>query len=169
MGTAIAASGGGGRPAIRGGTGDGLSLAKALEVMSYRGTGDGLAGGPRAAPIAWRLPETAVRFGRPARSRQSGDSSRGATRALALPRDADAGSRHCRRRLPSATPHPPRAPANAVWAANPTARPVHCRAVANGCVSGHPDCMSGSASALNLVVWAESSGFGPLGKRNWSG
>ena len=47
----IAASGGGGRPAIRGGTGDGLSLAKALEVMSYRGTGDGLAGGPCTAPV----------------------------------------------------------------------------------------------------------------------
>lgn len=62
-----------------------------------------------------------------------------------------------------------RAPAKAAWAAIPTACLVHCRAVANGCVSGNPYCMFGSASALNLVVWAENSGFGPLGKRNRSG
>lgn len=64
--------------------------------------GGAWATGLRAAraqpPFAWTLPKTAVRFGRPAHGRRSGDSSCGSTRALILPRDADGDSRYCLRR-----------------------------------------------------------------------
>lgn len=78
------------------------------------------------SPIAWRLPETAVRFGRPVHSRRLDDSSCGAT--LAAP--------SCKRCV---NVNPDRASGSL---------PGRCERLPER----HPYCIFGSASALNLVV-----------------
>ena len=171
MGTVIAASGGGGRPAIRGGAcrrpcpqvWDSAKARYTRERM-----GDGFAGRPCTAPIAWRLLDgdggsDVGHCAVPDRVEASGNGGeiRDGPRTA-----ADRATVHAAPRAPSSctatlTRVPDIADGGATLAAPSCKRCVNVNPDrASGslpgrckrCVNVNPDCMFGSASALNLVV-----------------